>query len=93
MIRWMPEELKAMAAWDEYIDKSEWSIEDEEASRFIAQILNPVLYQDLVAAIEIDGSHVKKYVPEHRPGKGKRKSKGNVPAQKKRRYLRNKLKV
>lgn len=86
-----------MASWDAAIDAEGWTAEDEAAAQDIAQaLLQPLLERRLMEVLSIlhvpDRHAETVYVAEKRPMRGKRKSKGNVAAQKARWYARQKLK-
>lgn len=84
-----------MAAWDAAIDAEEWTPADEEAAQEIAKVLLPTLldrlYLEKLSGIQVPQKKKTVYVKENRPMKGKKKSKGNVAAQKARWYARQKL--
>lgn len=84
-----------MAAWDLAIEAEEWTPEDEEAAQEIAKVLLPTLldrlYLEKLPGIQVPEKTKTVYVKEKRPMKGKKKSKGNVAAQKARWYARQKL--
>ena len=86
-----------MAIWDAAIDAEGWTAADEAAARDIARaILQPLLEQRMLEILptlqELERQHKTVYVVEKRPNKGKRKSKGNVAAQKARWRARQKIK-
>lgn len=84
-----------MAEWDAAIDAEEWTSADEEAAMEIARVLLPTLldrlYLKRLPDIQVPERTKTVYVKEKRPMKGKKKSKGNVVAQKARWYARQKL--
>lgn len=84
-----------MAAWDAAIEAEEWTPADEEAAMEIARVLLPTLldrlYLEKLPDIQVPEKTNTVYVKEKRPMKGKKKSKGNVDAQKARWYARQKL--
>lgn len=95
-MKWTAEELESMAAWDAAIDAEGWTAADEAAARLIAKVLLPTLldklYLEKLSDIQVPEKSKTVYVKEKRPMRGKKKSKGNVAAQKARWYARQKLK-
>lgn len=96
-MKWTAEELQSMAAWDAVIEAGGWTEDDEAAARDIAQALLQPLLDRRVQEVLPTLSEPKRqqetvYVAEKRPMRGRRKSKGNVSAQKARWYARQKLK-
>lgn len=90
---WTREELQDMAAYDDLIDEMPWGPAEEAAAEAIREQLLPELMrrlEDVKASPELP--YRTEYKKETRPGKGRRKSKGNVAAQQARRYARQKLK-
>ena len=82
-----------MAAWDAAIDAEGWTAADEAASKAIRELLLPELMRRLEYVEAFSALPYRtKYKKENRPGKGRRKSKGNIAAQKARRYARQRLK-
>lgn len=96
-MKWTVEELESMALWDAAIEAEGWTAEDESAAEDIAQALLQPLFErrllEVLPTMQIPERQLQTvYVAEKRPMKGRRKSKGNVAAQKARWYARQKLK-
>ena len=96
-MKWTTEDLQSMAAWDAAIDAGGWTEADEAAAQDIAQaLLQPLLERRVLEVLPTlpvsDRQPETVYVAEKRPMRGRRKSKGNVVAQKARWYARQKLK-
>lgn len=86
-----------MASWDAAIEAEGWTAADEAAAQDIAQaLLQPLLERRVLEVLPMlpvpERQPQTVYVAEKRPMRGKRKSKGNVAAQKARWYARQKLK-
>lgn len=88
---WTKEELQDMATYDDLIDEMPWGPAEEAASEEIRKQLLPELMRRLEVEASSSVPYSTKYKKETRPGKGRRKSKGNVAAQKARRAARQKL--
>lgn len=89
---WTREELQDMAAYDSLIDEMPWGPAEEAAAEAIREQLMPEIMRRLEVEVSSSVPYRTEYKKETRPGKGRRKSKGNVAAQKARRYARQKLK-
>lgn len=89
--------MRSMALWDAAIEAEGWTAADEAAAQDIAEALLQPLFErrvlEVLSTLHLPVRQQKTvYVAEKRPMKGRRKSKGNVAAQKARWYARQKLK-